>query len=142
ILHRDLHPDNVLIEEDGTPVIADFGLSKQYEESMAISTARGFLPYMPPERCYGSRPSYSKFGDVYSFGSISWFIAMNSHPEVQHTAAPQTIDMPLEGTPLEYQELYRQCRNIQPNERGTSENARRILSECGEVLNIQGNYIM
>ncbi|KAF9235678.1 kinase-like domain-containing protein, partial [Melanogaster broomeanus] len=49
VLHRDIKPGNILFDESGRVVIADFGLSKQSQASYLASGCCGTLSHMAPE---------------------------------------------------------------------------------------------
>jgi tetratricopeptide (TPR) repeat protein len=69
ILHCDLKPANIIVEEAGKrerAVITDFGLARALERTG--SAVGGTLPYMAPEVKRGERPTV--LSDVYAFGKV------------------------------------------------------------------------
>jgi serine/threonine-protein kinase len=69
VLHRDLRPGNVLVTEDQTIKITDFGTSRFLEVAAHASTVIGSPPYMAPEQFQG-RATFAS--DVYSIGVIMY----------------------------------------------------------------------
>ncbi|XP_042487657.1 rust resistance kinase Lr10-like [Macadamia integrifolia] len=73
ILHFDIKPHNVLLDEDFTPKISDFGLAKLYpvvDNTVSLTAARGTIGYIAPELFYKSMGGVSYKADVYSFGML------------------------------------------------------------------------
>ena len=73
ILHFDIKPHNILLDENFTPKVSDFGLAKLYPVDGSIASltaARGTIGYMAPELFYKNLGSVSYKADVYSFGML------------------------------------------------------------------------
>ncbi|CAL5405279.1 unnamed protein product [Camellia sinensis] len=73
ILHFDIKPQNILLDENFTPKVSDFGLAKLYSTDDSIVTltaARGTMGYMAPELFYKNIGGVSYKADVYSFGML------------------------------------------------------------------------
>src|SRR5271166_2355010 len=74
VVHRDLSPANVLMADDGTPKVTDFGLAKLIIGGGSLRTQTGDLlgtpSYMAPEQAAGSHRSVGEATDVYALGAI------------------------------------------------------------------------
>ncbi|MED6194693.1 hypothetical protein PIB30_030882 [Stylosanthes scabra] len=89
ILHFDIKPHNILLDENFIPKVSDFGLAKLYpldNSIVSLTAARGTIGYMAPELFYQNIGAVSYKADVYSFGMLLMEIAsqrknMNSHAE-------------------------------------------------------------
>ncbi len=68
IIHRDLKPDNVLLAEDGTPRLADFGIAHIQDRSHLTQSGMviGTVDYLSPEACNGEQ--LDERADIWSFG--------------------------------------------------------------------------
>jgi serine/threonine protein kinase len=92
ILHFDIKPHNILLNEHFTPKISDFGLAKLYPVDnyiVSLTTARGTLGYMAPELFYKNIGGVSNKSDVYSFGMLLMEIASrrkNVNAFVEHSS--------------------------------------------------------
>src|SRR5256886_7905980 len=76
ILHRDLKPGNILLDDRGEPLVSDFGLAKCLEPTSNLTrtlTAFGAPDYAAPEQVNPAGAGSGKLGpasDVYSLGAI------------------------------------------------------------------------
>ncbi|EFA77412.1 putative protein serine/threonine kinase [Heterostelium album PN500] len=79
LVHRDLKPENILFNsEEGDVKLADFGLSKYYEESVGMESACGTPAYSAPE--INNNKVYRKGVDMWSCGCILYFILFGKPP--------------------------------------------------------------
>jgi serine/threonine-protein kinase len=72
VIHRDLTPANILLDEAGDPHITDFGLAKRMGGSVLTlpGQAIGSMHYMSPEQIRGG--DVAATSDVYSLGCVVW----------------------------------------------------------------------
>lgn len=71
ILHFDIKPHNILLDQNFNPKISDFGLAKlctKGQSAVSIATARGTMGYIAPEVFSRNFGNVSYKSDVYSFG--------------------------------------------------------------------------
>ncbi|MBI3789395.1 MAG: protein kinase [Gemmatimonadetes bacterium] len=80
IVHRDLKPDNVLLADDGSPRLTDFGISSMrgarsvHDDGALIGTA----PYLPPEAWDGEVPDAR--ADIWAFGVMLYEMLAGHRP--------------------------------------------------------------
>jgi eukaryotic-like serine/threonine-protein kinase len=82
VVHRDLKPQNVLIDQEGTAYISDFGLAKSLEAGAAMMTRAGELlgtpRYMSPEQVEGKPTDHRT--DLYALGLIIYEMLTGDTP--------------------------------------------------------------
>lgn len=83
VLHRDLKPQNVLVDEDGAPRLVDFGLARLVEDSSRRLTHTGDIlgtpSYMAPEQAIDPRRVDART-DVYGLGGILYAMLTGQPP--------------------------------------------------------------
>src|SRR6476661_7266289 len=73
ILHRDLKPGNILIDDRGEPLVSDFGLAKWLDTNRDLTkslTTFGTPGYIAPEQAEAVAADLTPAADVYSLGAI------------------------------------------------------------------------
>src|SRR5437879_5702831 len=73
VLHRDLKPGNILLDERGEPLVSDFGLAKWLNANTDLTkslTTFGTAGYIAPEQAEGGAAGLGAAADVYSLGAI------------------------------------------------------------------------
>ncbi len=88
VIHRDIKPGNILLDEDGNAYLADFGIAKDLTSvpsGLTVeNTVMGSLDYVSPEQARGE-PVTSRT-DIYSLGVVLYELITGEHPFKEFTA--------------------------------------------------------
>lgn len=87
IIHRDLTPDNIVLRNDGSVMVIDFGAANEFVGN-ATGTLIGKQAYMAPEQLRGKATWQS---DIYSFGATLFFLLTSRDPLPLASNRPATV---------------------------------------------------
>jgi serine/threonine protein kinase len=86
LVHRDLKPQNILVDKDGKPFVADLGLAKEVrlERSETVTgVVKGTPWYMAPEQAAGNSKDIDARTDVWQLGAILYEVLTGRVPFVR-----------------------------------------------------------
>lgn len=83
LLHLDIKPKNIIVDESGVPRLIDFGLARLVDAWNPSSTddrVSGTLQYMPPEQIRGDSQNVGPATDVFALGGVLYFLLTGKAP--------------------------------------------------------------
>lgn len=99
VIHRDVKPSNILLDESGHPLLTDFGISKLFRKLTVGDTLAGFWSggYASPEQ-QANNPTTTA-SDIYSLGTVFLYMLSGKEPPPEGTTpsmveaktAPQSV---------------------------------------------------
>jgi serine/threonine protein kinase len=90
VVHRDIKPGNVLIDDQGRPRLIDFGLARRSDLESDLTrdgAVIGTPAYMSPEQAQGHSRQVDERSDVYSLGVILYELLYDRRPDEPPTAS-------------------------------------------------------
>jgi serine/threonine-protein kinase len=106
IVHRDLKPGNILLAEDGSPRVTDFGLARRVEGGHGLTQTgviMGTPGYMPPEQAAG-RKEIGPVADVYALGAVL-YECLTGRPPFRAATPFETVRQVQEQEPVSPRQL-------------------------------------
>jgi TolB-like protein/tRNA A-37 threonylcarbamoyl transferase component Bud32 len=101
ILHRDIKPGNILLDQKGEPHLTDFGLARLIETDSTVTRTQEVLgtpSYMAPEQAVGNNAAVSRVTDVYEIGAVLYHLLTGQPPFAGGTTY-ETIKLLLDTEP-------------------------------------------
>jgi serine/threonine protein kinase len=101
-LHRDLKPQNVLIDTHDQPLITDFGLARRVAGDSGLTATGAVLgtpSYMSPEQASGRQSDVGPHSDVYSLGAILYEL-LTGRPPFCAASAVATLRQVTDNPPI------------------------------------------
>jgi serine/threonine protein kinase/tetratricopeptide (TPR) repeat protein len=101
ILHRDIKPGNILLDQKGEPHLTDFGLARLVETESTVTRTMEVLgtpSYMAPEQAVGNNAAVSGVTDVYGLGAVLYQLLTGQPPFAGGTTY-ETVKLLLDTEP-------------------------------------------
>ncbi len=119
VIHRDLKPGNIMVQDDGQPKILDFGVARAIDSDLQAVTLQtdvgqlvGTLPYMSPEQIAGDPRQLDTRSDVYALGVIGFELLTSRLPtDVRQRSIAEAIRVLRDSEP-------RRLGQVEPSLRG------------------------
>lgn len=107
VVHRDLKPGNIIVDDSGAPKVLDFGVARVVDADVVNATVHthvgqlvGTLPYMSPEQVRGDSRDIDTRTDVYALGIILHEMLTGTLPyEVSNRSLPEAARIICEEEP-------------------------------------------
>jgi serine/threonine protein kinase/Flp pilus assembly protein TadD len=101
IVHRDIKPGNILLDQKGEPHLTDFGLARLVETESTVTRTLEVLgtpSYMAPEQAGGNNAELTAATDVYGLGAVLYQL-LTGHAPFAGGTTYETIKLLLETEP-------------------------------------------
>src|SRR5207244_10734055 len=107
ILHRDIKPGNILLDQKGEPHLTDFGLARLVETESTVTRTLEVLgtpSYMAPEQAVGNNEAVTSAADGYGLGAV-FYQLLTGQPPFAGGTTYETIRLLLNTEPRQPRQL-------------------------------------
>jgi eukaryotic-like serine/threonine-protein kinase len=137
LVHRDIKPQNLLVREDDTLKIVDFGIARPVDGTQLTlaGTILGTAAYLAPEQALGERVTAA--ADLYSLGAVTYELLSGRPPYEFDSLAELPVKQregpppPIDGIAEELQDVVRRC--LAPNPANRPASAARLAHELAQA---------
>jgi eukaryotic-like serine/threonine-protein kinase len=145
VLHRDIKPGNVLLDQAGEPCLADFGLAKLRDAAADFTSSQAILgtpAYMAPEVASSGPKAATVAADIYSLGALLYELLTGQPPftgdsalailervKRQPVPSPRALNP---GVPRDVEIICLKCLHREPRERYPT--AAEVADDCDRFL--------
>ncbi|MEM7517999.1 MAG: serine/threonine-protein kinase, partial [Planctomycetota bacterium] len=147
LIHRDLKPGNIMVQDDGNVKLLDFGIARATDEAGITQhgVMVGTVLYMSPEQVRGEDLDFRS--DIFALGSVLYQVMTNalpfpgrSFPEVCMAILDGTVKPPStvrQGLPQAFEDFVMKCLRPDPDDRyQTTDEAQHALMAVAEILKV------
>lgn len=125
ILHRDISPDNILLDQSGNPVLIDFGAAREKasKASRALSALLVVKDGYSPQEFYVAGSEQGPYSDLYALAATMYHLMVGEAPPNSQTRLAAIA----ENRPDPYQSILRQVSGYEPSFLATIDKALNIF---------------
>ena len=149
LIHRDVKPANILVDENGKAYLTDFGLAvREEEQELEVDGVRGTVAYMSPEQARGESKRTNCQTDVYSLGVVLYELLTGRLPflststekyirqiQFQPPRTPRAID---DSIPEKLEEICLRCMAKKVEDRYST--AKDVAQRLRDSLNTSDHH--
>ncbi len=117
VIHRDLKPGNLLVDESGQPRVLDFGVARVTDGDLQatlrtdVGQLIGTLPYMSPEQVQAEPGEVDTRSDVYALGVVLYQLLAGRLPHaIDRRSIPEGVRAIVEDDPTPLSAIHRSLR--------------------------------
>jgi tetratricopeptide (TPR) repeat protein len=145
LVHRDLKPQNIMIDRKGKPYLLDFGLAKALKDPSRLTQSNetlGTPSYMSPEQAQGHHTKVGRRSDIYSLGATLYAMIAGRPPFAGNSAydilmrvvnqEPPPLSASVRGVPKDVEAIVQTAMDKTPERRYAS--ARAMADDLSRAL--------